>query len=64
VKKEADADIEDEDSDEVDALGNKKASVDPVKLETLNILTDLIDLTRGTPKKETASTIPSAIPAK
>ena len=49
----SDGDDVDEDEDE---LGGKKAGVDPVKAETLNILGDLIDLTRTAPKKETAST--------
>ena len=49
----ADGDDADEDEDE---LGGKKAGVDPVKAETLNILGDLIDLTKTGPKKETAST--------
>ena len=51
----AKADDDDADEDE-DEIGNKKAGVDPVKTETLNILGDLIDLTKAAPKKETAST--------
>ena len=38
----------------------KKIGRDPVKNETLNILTDLIQMQRGVvPKKETASTVPA-----
>lgn len=51
VEKElAAADAEDEEDDEA-----KKTGRDPVKTEALNILTDLINLQRGGPKKETAS---------
>jgi carboxyl-terminal processing protease len=45
-------------SDEGDELDAKKTGRDPVKSEALNILTDLIYLQKGAPKKETASTVP------
>jgi carboxyl-terminal processing protease len=44
------AEGEDEEDQEASKLGR-----DPVKAEALNILTDLIQLQRGSPKKETAS---------
>jgi len=52
VPKAAEGEEEDEDADV------KKTGRDPVKAEALNILTDLIQLQRGGPKKETASTHP------
>ncbi len=43
--------------DEEEEQEAKNAGRDPVKAEALNILTDLIQLQRGSPKKETASTL-------
>jgi carboxyl-terminal processing protease len=49
----------DTDEDDAEELEAKRAGRDPVKAEALNILTDLIQLQRGAPKKETASTQPA-----
>jgi len=53
--RDAGADDEKEEDEDADV---KKTGRDPVKAEALNILTDLIQLQRGGPKKETASTHP------
>ena len=45
----------DEESADEDEATNKSERLDPIKTETLNILNDLIDLSRN-PKTATAST--------
>jgi carboxyl-terminal processing protease len=52
----AKGDAEGDDDEDAEA---KKTGRDPVKNEALNILSDLIHLQRGSPKKETASTVPA-----
>jgi carboxyl-terminal processing protease len=49
----------DDDAEDAEDQEAKKNGRDPVKAEALNILSDLIHLQRGAPKKETASTQPA-----
>lgn len=58
-KKPATPEASTEDAEDEEDAAAKNAGIDPIKTETLNILTDLIDLQRNGTKGATASTAPA-----